>query len=1131
MKVVSQNFGFLLLHDPQLVRLGALAERYFAEDANTCLMKVRQFGELLAQLTAAKSQLYTSAREQQVKLLQRLEDAGVLPEEPAKLFHQIRREGNRATHTTAGEQAEALASLKIARQLGVWFHRTFGEDPAFTPGPFVPPPDPVKATAETHAELERLRNALEEKRSEMERALHAAEEAARERLTAEERAQREADDRAFWEQLAVETEQAKNAVEAQLQVVQAAAAQAPAQWTRAIVAKAARAAQNLDIDEATTRTIIDAQLRARGWEVDTQTIRYSEGAHPAKGHNYAIAEWPTDSGPADYALFVGLECIGIVEAKRRNRNVSDTVDQAQRYARGFQFKGDARPVGGPWADTGDAPFLVPFVFSANGRPYLKQLETESGIWFRDTRRPSNLRRPLVDWPTPDGLQKMLEVDVDAAQAELKAQPIEFAFPLRDYQRQAIEAIEAELARGTRAMLLEMATGTGKTKLSIALLYRLLTTKRFQRVCFVVDRTALGTQAAGEFQTTRVVSGKTFGEVFGLKGLEAAVPEPETKVHICTIQGLVKRVLYAAEDAEVPPVDQYDLIVVDECHRGYLLDREMSGAELTFRSQDDYVSKYRKALDHFNAVKIGLTATPARHTVEIFGKPIFTYSYHEAVVDGHLIDHEPPIRIKTELTEAGITLPKGELVEFLDPETGHVDLAELPDELAFDVSEFNSQVITVPFNRVVAGELAKHIDPDLPGKTLVFAVSERHADIVVAEMKDAFKAAGVEIEDDAVKRITGTTDRVGEYIKAFRNDAFPKVAVTVDLLTTGIDVPKITNIVFLRRVNSRILYEQMLGRATRTCEEIGKETFRIFDAVDLYARLEKVTAMRPVVVDPAITFERLFDELWEVPEDDQRKAVRDQILVKIRRRIRHLGQEARDRYEHEVGESPEATLERLARATPKDAATWSKARPNIGRALDWVPDKVPPRPIPIALHEDRPKETTRDYWGQSAEDFLEGFATFVRNKIDQIPALARAVGQPQDLTRADLRTIGLELTPHHYTEAWLQRAWEDTHGADVKASIIGFVRHAATGEALMPFAARVDGAMRYVLSSRPWEDRQKQWLRRIGEQVLHVTVVDRSAIDEDPFAAAGGFRRLDSVFKGQLETVLADINGLIWSQSS
>jgi type I restriction enzyme R subunit len=340
------------------------------------------------------------------------------------------------------------------------------------------------------------------------------------------------------------------------------------------------------------------------------------------------------------------------------------------------------------------------------------------------------------------------------------------------------------------MLVAMATGTGKTKLAIGLLYRLLSVKRFRRVCFVVDRNALGEQTAGEFRTTKVVGPRAFADIFDLKGLADIAPEPETKVHICTIQGLVKRTLFAEEPAAIPPIDQYDLMVIDECHRGYLLDRELSDTELSFRSEDDYISKYRRMLEHFDAVKIGLTATPALHTVQIFGNPIFTYSYREAVIDGYLIDHEPPVRIETALAQAGIRFKAGEEIEILDRRTGAVDLAHTPDEINFDIEDFNRKVVTVPFNRVVAEELARHIDPDLPGKTLVFAISDAHTDIVVEELKRAFEAQYGEIEDGAVRKVTGSVDKVGGLIRSYRNDAMPKIAVTVDLLTTGIDVPSI-----------------------------------------------------------------------------------------------------------------------------------------------------------------------------------------------------------------------------------------------------------------------------------------------------------------------------------------------------
>ncbi|WP_245710383.1 DEAD/DEAH box helicase family protein [Albimonas donghaensis] len=175
----------------------------------------------------------------------------------------------------------------------------------------------------------------------------------------------------------------------------------------------------------------------------------------------------------------------------------------------------------------------------------------------------------------------------------------------------------------------------------------------------------------------MIGAKTFAEIFGLHGLKERDIGRDAKEHVRTVQSLVRRVLDAAPE-DRPPIDQYDLILIDECHRGYLLDREMSAAEATFRDEADYVSKYRRVVEYFDAVTIGLTATPALHTAEIFGEPVFRYSYREAVVDGWLIDHDPPHLIRTALSAAGIQFKAGETIEALNPRTGEIDTAELED---------------------------------------------------------------------------------------------------------------------------------------------------------------------------------------------------------------------------------------------------------------------------------------------------------------------------------------------------------------------------------------------------------------------------------------------------------------------
>ena len=1126
---LSTNFGFLARYDAALVRVAALAERYFPDDPVTSLMKLRQFGELLAQQVAARAGVFVATEEPQAELLGRLRRDTAYPRDVIDLFHDLRRFGNEAVHHHRGDHATALASLKVARQLAVWFHRTFG-DRAFRSGPFQPPRAPPDPTASLRDELERLRREQLSTQSAAEAARHAAEQA-------EHRARTEAEDRAVWEALAAETETRLLALQDDFARLQNASTTAPPATQHRLAEAASEAAQAIDLDEQATRTLIDAHLRARGWEADSAALRHADGARPITGRNRAIAEWPTANGPADYALFVGLLCVGIVEAKRGRRNVMAAIDQAARYSQGFLPEaGITLPPGGPWpaATTGDEPpFRVPFLFATNGRPYLKQLETQSGIWRRDARDPTNIRHALADWPTPDGLKAALEMNRSTAQSALATLPFDFAFPLRDYQRRAIEAVEAALADdATRTLLLAMATGTGKTKLAIAMLYRLLHTQRFRRVCFVVDRTTLGDQAKEAFDTTRIVTARTFADIFGLKSLADTTPDPATRVHICTIQGLVARVLGPAPE-HVPPVDQYDLMLIDECHRGYTLDREMADAELAFRNQADYVSKYRRVLEHFDAVRIGLTATPALHTTEIFGRPIFTYGFREAVIDGWLVDQEPPIQIETELSRGGIHFPKGTELPLLDPLTNTIDLTTAPDDVDFEVESFNCRVVTESFTQVVAEQLAVHIDPADPGKTLIFAASDSHADMVVHAITAAFQARYGKQDQGQVRKITGSIDRPLKTFKQFRNDPLPKVAVTVDLLTTGVDVPKIVNLVFLRRVNSRILYDQMIGRATRLCPEINKDSFRVFDAVRQYDAIQAFTEMKPVIADPSLSLTQLLEELARVTLPDHQALIRDQLLVRLRRRIKRLSPEATERFTTTAGETPAETLARVQTTDPADLAAWAAARPGLGPILDWRPEAGRPIPIPVSFQPDAHVATTIGYGAAGRpEDYLTAFADFLRANENRLAALSLVLRRPRDLTQAELRALAVALDAAGFPEAALRSAWRQARNQDVAARLIGFVRQAALGDALQPWSLRATSAVEAIIRRGTLTPQQQQWLRRIGTQVAEIGVADPAALDQGQFReTAGGFARLDRVFGGQLATLLGDINEAAWKDTA
>ncbi len=376
------------------------------------------------------------------------------------------------------------------------------------------------------------------------------------------------------------------------------------------------------------------------------------------------------------------------------------------------------------------------------------------------------------------------------------------------------------------------------------------------------------------------------------------------------------------------------------------------------------------------------------------------------------------------------------------------------------------------------------------------------------------------------------DKIDRLILSFRNDPLPKVAVTVDLLTNGIDVPRITNLVFMRRVNSRILYEQMLGRATRLCPEIDKGPFRIFDAVDLYPHLENLTDMKPVAADPKFTLTKLFEELTGRADAAHKDRVREQIIVRLRRRLKKLSDEARAQFEKEAGESPESSLERFIKGDVIDLAKWASERPQLGPILDWTNEDGTPRYVPISEHDDEVTNVTRGYGtADKPEDFLDAFTRFVRENVNKIAALKLVVQRPQELTRSELRQLRLELDAAGFTDTKIRRAWADAKNADITASIIGYIRQAAIGDPLLPYEDRVERAVQAMLQQRQWTEVQRNWIKRIGKQLKAEIVVDRAAFDAEPFAAQGGWQRIDRVFNGELEHVVRELNESIWKEAS
>jgi type I restriction enzyme R subunit len=1136
---LSANFDHLKEISPELHRLAVLSERFFAEDANTSLIKSRQFGEYMVKEIAAYSGVYDpDRREATFDLLRRLRAAQIVPREIGDIFHAIRKSGNDANHDFGGTPAEALAGIKFCWTLGVWYRRTYGGDTQFKPGPFVPPKPSKDTDDSTIRELDKLRRQVRDSEERLRELEASAEDLAKARTAAEELARQASEESAVWEQTAIELEANQLELKRRLSKLQAAAEARPEQQLLEFKQAGFEAASRVELDEQQTRLLIDVQLSEMGWDVDSDAMRHSHGTRPEEGRAMAIAEWPCDGGSVDYALFVGMVCIGVIEAKRGAFDVPSTLVQAERYARTILLAPEQQSPDGPWQHGLDEPFRVPFVFATNGRPFVRQWLTKSGIWYRDVRRETNHPVALPQWFSPDDLVAKLRTDVDAAARGLAEESLGMG-KLRPYQEDAVTAIEDTVEAGQRQILISMATGTGKTRTAIALMYRLLKHKRFRRILFLVDRRALGKQAGDALETTEIEGLLNFAQIYKVAGLDTKVPEPEDQVQVATVQSLIARILNEPDVSQRPTPGTFDCIIVDEAHRGYTLDAELSESDIGFRNLEDYQSAYRQILDYFDAVKIALTATPALHTREIFGHPVFHYGYRQAVVEGYLTDHLPPRRITTALSEAGIHFEGGEEVEIVDRKTGQIDLFALPDDVSldYDLADFNRRVYSESFNRIVCRAIATEIPPDKPGKTLIFAARDTHADDIVRllteELQDEYGKDA--IPHTMVAKITGTIDKADELILRFKNDPLPKYVVTVDLLTTGIDVPAISNLVFVRRVKSRILYDQMIGRATRLCHEIGKEHFRIFDAVDLYAELQEMTDMRPVVVKPDISLGQLVTDLGKAADEEERRWVAGQVIVRMRALAKRMDAETRESFERHTGEQAEAAIQRLATRSGADLADWLSAHPRAVEILERRPSGSTVRNndgVVISTHED---ELLRieEIFGKNTtpEDYISGFERFVRENMNHVPALIAVTQRPRDLTRKELSELAGLLDERNYSESMLRAAYGKARNADIAAHIIGFVRQAALGDPLVPYATRVERAILAIEQSRAWTPKQKDWLRRIGRALKDKPVADPTLLDQGVFADKGGFKRISQEFDGSLDDVLHQFNEVIWGPSA
>ncbi len=878
------------------------------------------------------------------------------------------------------------------------------------------------------------------------------------------------------------------------------------------------------LTEAETRKRIDAFLEASGWKV----VPFEENADYSQYLACAIAEYPTESGPVDYLLVVKGGFIAVVEAKKESLGIQNVLSQALRYAKGIK-----PPRFGE--------FGVAFAYSTNGTEF----------WFQDLRKEKSVSRRVFKFHTPIGLQEMLsnkqEDGLKWMRANITPHP-----KARYYQTEAVNAIEDALNKGKRQMLLVMATGTGKTFNMVLQIHRLMESGYARRILFLVDRRALVAQAVREFSTFEIRPGLKFDkayEVYSQKFKREDFDEEKFNpkilptnyltnpkpghafVYVCTIQRM-RINLFGKEgafeeeegdfsdEADLPkldiPIHAFDLVIADECHRGYTATE---------------ISKWREVLDYFDAVKIGLTATPAAHTKAYFNDIIYRYGYEQAVKDGYLVDYDV-VTINSKVKMKGLFLKENELVGVIDTEKGIEKLDRIEDEREFDSTKIEREITSPDSTKKIVKEFSKHAleqEKELGHfpKTLIFATNDlpqvSHADRLVKALREEFNRG-----DSFVQKITGspTVDRPLQKIREFRNRPEPAVVVTVDMLSTGVDIPALENIIFLRPVKSRILFAQMLGRGTRRCDAINKTHFTVFDCFggSLLEYFDKTTDF---TIEPPDKPSRSIREVIQDIYHNKDRAYNVRCLVKRLQRIsKNMSGESLEDFAQYI---PHGDVGQFAQALPQAleknfAETITLLR---NKGFQKLLENYQRRPKSFLVAYETQDEVSSQYAFRIAdaeikpEDYIKAFEKFVKENPEKIEAIKILLNRPKEWgTEAlfDLRTK-LAKTPYKFTEDRLRKAYHNE-----LADIISIIKHAAKSEPLLSAQERVEKAMEHLTKGNKFTKEQEKWLELIKDHLIVNLAIDEKDLQTIPiFTREGGLKRADKDFNGTLHSLLRKVN--------
>jgi len=880
----------------------------------------------------------------------------------------------------------------------------------------------------------------------------------------------------------------------------------------------------------TRKEFIDKLLLHAGWG---PIIPYAEGK---KYIHASVEEYPTKTGPADYILFDNNQALVAVEGKKVAVGPQNVLKQAQRYAAGYQ--------------DGNLTFReyhLPFIYSTNGKV----------IWFQDLRHPLSRSREIAHFHTPNALEEFLLKDEETAKNWLKSNPVNHPL-LRGYQKEAITAIEQAIIDRKREMLIAMATGTGKTFTIVNLIFRLMESKLAKRILFLVDRRALAAQAVTELASFEAKPGLKFDKIYevysqrfrredfeeDIKFDPQILPEgyltnPQSKhafVYVATIQRMRinlfgKEGMFGSpsgdseEDLEAEkldiPIHAFDVVIADECHRGYTAQEE---------------SKWREVLKHFDAIRIGLTATPAAHTTTFFKEIIYRYEFERAVRENYLVDYDA-VAIDSKITINGAFLKEGDEVGLKDSSTGQIVYDFLEDERELPPTTNEADWTSPDSNRKIIKEIKKYLLAQeaefghFP-KTLIFARNDiehiSHCDQLVNILRDEFNRG-----DAFVQKITGSksVDRPLQRIREFRNRTNPGIVVTVDMLSTGVDVPRIENIVFLRPVQSRILFEQMMGRGTRLCPDINKGYFTVFDCfngtlLEYFRKITGITAEAPI--KPSRTIRDIVGDIANNIDTDYNIKVLVKRLLRIAKTIT---QESRAEFTYVLEGTDLAEFARnLPLLLKKDWANTIRIlqKENFFEMCEGYQRASKPFIIAEPAIDTVTSERifrAKDGSKLRPSDYIMEFEKFVRENPEHIQAIEILLNRPKDFHTKDLDELRdkLSVLPDNLVDKFTEKNLRIAYDQQL-ADIISIIKHAAKKEDLLTAESRINRAFKKIRARHSFTKEQEKWLELIQQYLIKNILMEKDDFELIIFTREGGnYTKINQAFNGQLDKIIQEIN--------